>query len=152
MPRSTWRRSGKIVGTVNLPSYTTLAIYDRSGTVLARFPETALSISKSVGEAEIFKMTRALGEGVAEATGSDGKQWLYGFTAVGDTFTNQIFLHIGIPTEVAWADAEWLLKRNLAALLLVTALALIAAWYGGDIFVLRHLRAFGKHHGAARFR
>lgn len=131
----------QIVGTVNLPSYATLAIYDRSGTVLARFPEAELSIGKSVPEAEIFKMSRALGEGVTEATGSDGKQWLYGFAAVGDTFAkNQIFLHIGIPTEVAWADADWLLKRNLAALLLVTALALLAAWYGGDIFVLRQLR------------
>jgi HAMP domain-containing protein len=38
------------------------------------------------------------------------------------------------------ANANWLLTRNLLALLFVCLLALVAAWYGGDVFILRKLR------------
>jgi HAMP domain-containing protein len=38
------------------------------------------------------------------------------------------------------ANADGLLWRNLAALFLVGLLALLAAWYGGDAFVLGPLR------------
>jgi GAF domain-containing protein/HAMP domain-containing protein len=130
----------QVAGALNLPSYASLAIYDRNGTVLARSPDRELLVGKSVPEADIVKAAIAQGEGVAETTGLDGKRRLYGFTSIGDrSAEGQIFLHVGIPTEVALADADWLLKRNLAALLLVTLLALAAAWYGGGLFVLRPL-------------
>jgi signal transduction histidine kinase len=48
---------------------------------------------------------------------------------------------IGIPLEVAYADANRMLYRNLGFLALVTALALVGAWYAGDVFVLRRIRA-----------
>jgi PAS domain S-box-containing protein len=44
---------------------------------------------------------------------------------------------IGIPTAVAFASTNRVLARNLAGLGLVTALALAAAWFGGDAFILR---------------
>jgi signal transduction histidine kinase/CheY-like chemotaxis protein len=48
---------------------------------------------------------------------------------------------IGIPKEVAFADVNRILARNLAGLGLVAVLALAAAWFGGDLFVLRRVRA-----------
>ncbi|MGH7794797.1 MAG: GAF domain-containing protein [Candidatus Binatia bacterium] len=131
-----------VVGTVKLPDYVSLAVYDREGTVLARYPDTEELVGRSVPEAGIVKAALARGEGVTEAVGLDGKEHLYGFASIGDASnTGQIFLHIGIPTEVALADANRLMRRNLGALLLVSILALIAAWYGGHIFVLDQLRA-----------
>ena len=43
-------------------------------------------------------------------------------------------MSIGIPTTVAFADANWILLRNLLALGLVAGLALAAAWVGGNLF------------------
>ena len=48
---------------------------------------------------------------------------------------------IGIPLNVAYADANRMLHRNLGFLALVTALALVGAWYAGDVFILRRIRA-----------
>ena len=132
----------QLVRIVELPASSSLAVYDRQGTVLARFPDAEGLVGKSVPEAVIVKTALAKGEGVAEAVGLDGKKRLYGFTSIGDaSHEGQIFLHLGIPVEVALADADWLLTRNLIALLLVSLLALAAAWYAGDAFVLRQLRA-----------
>jgi signal transduction histidine kinase/HAMP domain-containing protein len=132
----------QVVGAANLPAYASLAVYDREGTVLARYPDDEKLVGKSVPESDIVKTAVARGEGVTEALGLDGKERFYGFTSIGDASNaGQIFLHIGIPTEAALADANRLLRRNLGALLLVSILALVAAWYGGHAFVLRQLRA-----------
>jgi len=132
----------QIVSAVNLPDHSSLAVYDRHGTVLARSPDTERLVGKSLPEADIVKIVLMKGEGVTEAVGLDGKKRLYGFTSIGDTSQQgQIFFHLGIPAEVAMADANWLLTRNLAALFVVCLLALVAAWYGGDVFILRKLRA-----------
>ncbi|HEU5462955.1 MAG TPA: cache domain-containing protein, partial [Candidatus Binatia bacterium] len=126
---------------VNLPRYAALTIYDRHGTVLARTPEDSL-VGRSIPEKHIFKMNLALGEGLTQAAGSDGKQWLFGFTSVRDRSNDpQMLMHIAIPSHIALAHSNGQLKRNLGALLLVTALALAAAWFGGDLFVFRQLRA-----------
>jgi signal transduction histidine kinase len=48
---------------------------------------------------------------------------------------------IGIPLAVAYGDANRMLRRNLAFLGMVALLALAAAWYAGDAFVLRRVRS-----------
>jgi signal transduction histidine kinase/HAMP domain-containing protein len=132
----------QIVNTMNLPDHSSLAVYDRHGTVLARSPDSERLVGKSLPEADIVKTVQRQGEGVTEAVGFDGKKRLYGFTSIGDaSHAGQIFFHLGIPAEVAMADANGLLMRNLAALFVVSLLALVAAWYGGDVFVLRRLRS-----------
>jgi light-regulated signal transduction histidine kinase (bacteriophytochrome) len=46
-----------------------------------------------------------------------------------------------MPLAVAYADANRMLWRNLSFLGAVTLLALMAAWYAGDAFVLRRVRS-----------
>jgi nitrate/nitrite-specific signal transduction histidine kinase len=48
---------------------------------------------------------------------------------------------MSIPSEVALSEANWVLKRNLAALMIVGLLALLAAWVGSEMFVLRQFNA-----------
>jgi signal transduction histidine kinase len=43
-------------------------------------------------------------------------------------------------TAVAFADANWILLRNLLALGLVAGLALGAAWVGGNLFIVRQIQ------------
>jgi signal transduction histidine kinase/HAMP domain-containing protein len=131
----------EIVSAINLPAYSSLAVYDRHGTVLARSPDSERLVGKSLPETDIVRTVLMKGEGVTEAVGLDGKKRLYGFTSIRDASQrSQIFLHLGIPAEVAMANANWLLTRNLTALFFVCLLALVAAWYGGEVFILRKLR------------
>ncbi|HEX9455585.1 MAG TPA: GAF domain-containing protein, partial [Candidatus Binatia bacterium] len=132
----------RISQSVDLPAFSSLAVYDVRGTVLARVPDRERLIGKSLPETAILKTALAEGEGVSEAVGLDGKKRLYGFTSIGDaSHDGRIFIHLGIPPEVALASANWLLMRNLLGLLLVSVMAFVGAWYAGDRFVLRPVRA-----------
>jgi signal transduction histidine kinase len=131
-------QSAKIAG---LPPGSDVTLSDRNATILSQYPESEGFVGKSFRDAEIFKIALARGEGVAEATGADGKQRLYGFSTVGSTSgQGQLFLHVGIPKEIALADADWFLKRNLAAFLAVGIMALLAVWYLGDALLVREFK------------
>ena len=130
----------QIVSAAELPDNLTLTLYDRNGTVLARHPEFEQWVGRAGGGSEIFRTVFAQTEGVIEATGLDGEWRLYGFTSFGASADrHDIYLTIGIPSNVALAGANWTLHRNLAALFIVSALALVAAWYAGDALILRPL-------------
>ncbi len=130
----------QIVAAAELPKNSTLTLYDRHGTVLARYPESEQWIGKAAGESQIFKTIFAKTEGVADASGLDGSNRLYGFTSFGVSSSKRdIYLTIGIPADVALAGANWTLRRNLNALLIVSVMALLAAWYAGDALILRPL-------------
>ncbi|MBM2802178.1 MAG: putative Histidine kinase [Deltaproteobacteria bacterium] len=129
----------------SLPPGSVVTLSDRNATILSRYPVSEGFVGKSFRDAEIFKIALARGEGVAEALGADGKQRLYGFSTIGSSSRQgQIFLHVGIPKEIALADANWFLKRNLAAFLAVGALALLAVWYLGDALLVRELKSLAK--------
>jgi PAS domain S-box-containing protein len=92
-------------------------------------------------EASIVKTILAKGEGMIETIGADGVQRLYAFTSFGSTVsqTDRVYVSIGIPSSAVFAQVERTLIRNLAFLLLISLLALSAAWFGGDLLVLRRL-------------
>lgn len=48
---------------------------------------------------------------------------------------------VGVPLAVAYGEANRVLWRNLSFLGAVTLMALVAAWYAGDAFVLRRVRS-----------
>jgi signal transduction histidine kinase len=130
----------QIVAAAKLPKDSTLTLYDRQGTVLARHPESAQWVGRAAGASPIFRTVLAEAEGVTAATGLDDKIRLYGFTSFGvSSGKRDIYLAIGIPIEIAFAGANWTLNVNLAGLFVVSALALLAAWYAGDALILRPL-------------
>ncbi len=135
----------QIVSVAELPEHSILTLYDRQGRVLARHPESAQWVGTAAGDSQIFKTVFAESEGVAEALGLDEKKRLYGFTSFGAASGKRdIHLTVGIPVEVALAPAKWNLIINLAALFIVSALALMAAWYAGNVFILRPLDVLSR--------
>ena len=126
-----------LVAKTELPADTTLTVIDRKGTVLARFPNPEKWVGKSMAEMPLIQTILSRTKGTAEATGMDGVARLYGFSPLGDT--GGAYVSIGIPKNVAFARANSVLARNLAALGIVGVLALMAAWFGADLFVLRRV-------------
>ena len=51
-----------------------------------------------------------------------------------------MYAGIDIPARAAFAEAERILNQNLIIVGVLTALTLVAAWFGADLFVLRRVR------------
>ena len=126
---------------VDLPRDSILSLIDSDSTILARYPEAEKWVGKTMPEASVVKTILAKGEGMIETIGADGVRRLYAFTSFGSTVsqTDRVYVSIGIPSSAVFAQVERTLIRNLAFLLLISLLALSAAWFGGDLLVLRRL-------------
>jgi GGDEF domain-containing protein len=64
---------------------------------------------------------------------------LYAFTPLCDV-TQGLFVVVGTPAGIVYAEANRILTRNLLALGVATALALLAAWLLGHLFVIGRTR------------
>lgn len=128
--------------TIDIPAGSTLAVIDRRGTILTRYPDAEKWMGKPVGESPLLQGVLAhRGKGTAELEGLDGVTRLYAFAPLHDYLSGNAYVTVGIPKTAALAGAERVFARNMLLLLLVAALALAAAWVGSDIFVLRRVRA-----------
>ena len=137
--------SGLTVST-ELPEGSTVTIFDQKGTVLLRRPDSDRWVGRSAATSEVFRAIQAARaggktEGTAEAAGLDDHRRLYAFTLVlGQSGENEASLLIGIPIEVAYRNADDLVRRSLVLLggCLVLGMAL-AAFFGERVVI----RMFG---------
>ncbi|HEY0943624.1 MAG TPA: SpoIIE family protein phosphatase [Opitutaceae bacterium] len=124
-----------------LPPGATLQVVDGTGMILAGWPEPERWRGASIRDSSISRRMSTLTQGAVEEIGPDGMRRLYAFAPLrGALGAEMVRVCIGIPTQVALADANRFLRRNLLLLGVVTAFALAAAWIGGDKLVLRHVR------------
>jgi PAS domain S-box-containing protein len=125
---------------VSLPEDTTLTVLDRDGVVMARRPDPEIWVGKTVADRPMGRTVLSVGEGTAELPGLDGKQRLFAFAPLGGAGTHDAYVAVGISTATAYAGINRTLIRNLSLLGGVAVLALLAAWFGGEWFILRSMR------------
>jgi signal transduction histidine kinase len=123
-----------------LPDGATVLVIDRGGHILARYPNPEVWVGRSGADDPLFHAMQAHGEGTAELPGLDGLPRLFAFTTLGSA-EGAGYVSIGMPLHVAYGPANRALIRNLIGLALAGALALTAAWIGGDVFILRRVQA-----------
>jgi signal transduction histidine kinase len=128
------------VAGAQLPTGSTLTVVDSMGTVVTRYPDPERWRGMSLPDS-VMEPVLAQWELVNEAQGMDGIQRLYGTTRLCCLPAGDVFVRVGIPTSVVYADAQQLLIRNLATLGLAILLAFGAVWGGARFFVLRPLDA-----------
>jgi len=114
----------------------TLFVTDNNGMILACYPEPEKFVGKSMPETSIIKSILAKREGVEEAPDLENVPCLFGFTSLGPP-SGAVYVSVGIPKKIAFAEADRTMIRNLTWLGLVTVLALVAAWFGGGLFIMR---------------
>jgi PAS domain S-box-containing protein len=132
----------QLAADVELPEGSVLTVTDRKGTILARYPDSQNWIGKRIADGTITASMIAQREGMTEAMSLDGVKRLYAFTTLGSGAVDQdVYVRIGVPKTVAFAQANQLLLQNLVGLGLVTALALTAAWIGSDVFLTRKVKS-----------
>lgn len=124
-----------------LPPGSRFTIVDQSGTILVRHPHPEEWVGRSLPAAPDLAAIRAQRAGVTEVVDPDGTVRVLGFAPLLDDEAATLYVSVGIPKSVVLAETHRILVRNLLALGGVAALALLAAWVGSEIVVLRPLKA-----------
>ncbi|MBE7555917.1 MAG: PAS domain S-box protein [Anaerolineales bacterium] len=125
-----------------LPAGSVLAVIDWQGTILARYPDPVGFVGRIYPDSPVVQAVRThQGEGTGETVGLDGVRRLYAFTPLFKNLDQEeVYVSVGIPTDVALAEVDRLSQLNLSALVLSALLALVAAWLGSDLFILRRVK------------
>jgi PAS domain S-box-containing protein len=132
----------QIAAETDLEDGTALMIIDRTGTIVVHDPEPSRWVGQNLSNAPLVIVIQATTEGQVEVAGLDGVTRLHAFTPLRNSTETGLYLAIGLPKHVAFAKADQIWTRNLTVLGVVALLALVAAWIGSDLFVLRPVNAF----------
>ena len=127
---------GSVSHTNRLPEHTSVTVLDERGEVL-------LSTPPAPAGQELIRTVLLQRSGTAALPGVDGVRRLYGFTELASN-GDGAFLVIGIPADIAYADANRRAARNLMAFVLVIALALVCALLLAEQLLLRYLRPLAR--------
>ncbi len=131
----------QIIGEVQMPDETEFIMIDLKGTVLAYLPDPEKWVGKTLRDPPLVSTILSKGQDIVELPGLDGLERLYAFTPLRSTVETGLYVGIGIPTAIAYSEVNQTLARHLTGLGLIAVLALLAVWFGGDILILRRVRA-----------
>jgi signal transduction histidine kinase len=125
-----------------LPQGTILTVIDRNGTILSRYPDDGKWVGELMPEPVVLNaILTQKGDGTTDAPGTDGIPRLFSFAPFGGAAQSaDAYVSVGIPAAVAFAGVNRILARNMAMVGLVAALALAAAWVGGNLFIVRQIQ------------
>lgn len=124
----------------NMPDGSTLTLIDRDGVILVHYPDTDKWRGQVMPPESIGATILREKDGTAEGLGTDGVERLHAYMPLHGS-EDSVYISIGIPTETAYAEANLALGRNLALLIAVTILSLIAAWVLGDVLIMRQTQS-----------
>ena len=130
-----------VVANIPLPAGGAVTVIDRNGNVLARHPESAEWVGKSLCGIPFVQRILRQKQGVFEMAGADGVARLHAVTAIKDGQSPALFVSVGIPLNVSFAHANQALVRNFVVLGLVAVLILVGARFYAQRFFLRPINA-----------
>ena len=124
-----------------LPASSALIVIDHRGRILARYPDSEKWVGRLMPEEPVVKaIISQQSEGTVEVAGMDGVMRLYGVTSINADSDAKIFVSIGLSKGAVFGPVYRVFARNLIALGIVGVLSLLAAWFGGNIFILRRIK------------
>jgi hypothetical protein len=123
---------------MDLPPQSAILMVDQEGTVLLRHPESETWSGKNLSQVPIIhEILQSQGEGYAEVAGVDGVLRLYAFSPIPSAPNQATFVSVGIPTAVAYAAPDRIMRKTMTWIVIAALFALLTAWFGGDILFLR---------------
>ncbi len=133
----------RFISDIALPAGAVLITADSNGTIIARRPDPDKWIGTRVSPA-LFNVMIKVGFGTSELTDADGITRLHAFAPAGTSDISNFKVSIGIPLKDIVAPANHLQMMELVTLLIIALLALLAAWFVGDVIILRRVKALVK--------
>ncbi|HEY5602399.1 MAG TPA: EAL domain-containing protein [Gammaproteobacteria bacterium] len=136
---------GRKLTEISLPERTTITILDGRGTVLAHQPDPDKWFGKSIRDAPFARLILERGvEGTAESIDAAGIHRLFAFSPLHQAGSDSVYVSVGIPRAVAYAELDAHFKRDLFVLLLIVIAVAIVAWMGSHAFVLHPLQVLAR--------
>lgn len=134
---------GQMAEATPLPPEGILSVIDVKGTILSRKPAMKERVGQKLWNPQIIASILAGSEGVLEAKGEDGVDWLLAHQVVYKNPDGAFPLRvlITVPLDRVFAEANRALVRDLLGITLATLFLLVAAWFGAEWFMLRKFRA-----------
>lgn len=129
---------GRLAARTEMPPGTTVTVVDRTGLVIARLGDRPPPVGTVVADSPIVRRVLSGESGTAEADGLDGRRRLHAFLPLGGV---PAFVMIGVPAEVAFAEADRALRRNLLVLGLIALATVVIGWLGIVTGIIKRLRA-----------
>ncbi|MBF0505879.1 MAG: PAS domain S-box protein [Nitrospirae bacterium] len=111
---------------------------DRSGTIIARYPDPGKWVGKNMLDSGIIKVILTQEEGTVESRGLAGNKRIFSFTPVRGT-DKGIYVCLGISSDMAFAKVNRKLLRDIILLTLTGFAASLIAWFGSDFFIMRRM-------------
>jgi len=126
-----------------LPPEGILSVIDVKGTILSRKPALKEAVGQKLWNPQVIESILGGSEGVLEAKGEDGVDWLLAHQVV---YTNPdgafpLRVLVSVPLTQVFAEANRAMVRDLLGITLATVFLLVAAWFGAEWFMLRKFRA-----------
>jgi len=116
------------------PAGAALAIMDRNGTYLARYPDN----SQFVGRKAVGNDSNVGHRRIADIVDLDGVRRIVGYSALGDDYGGLV-ISFGIDKARAFAEIQHRMERGIFLICLSTALALVLISLGARRFIHRPL-------------
>jgi signal transduction histidine kinase len=128
-----------------LPSGATWMEVDRTGTVLARYPNNEAWIGKSFPKPNLLSNLFNRGDGVLEWAANGGEEDFYAFAARRSNLAKaDVISVLSIPRHVLFAQADRSLQTNLEWLGVAAGIAFLLGWAGGKLLILRPVKALAR--------
>jgi signal transduction histidine kinase/DNA-binding response OmpR family regulator len=134
-----------------LPEGARLTVVRGDGSILVRFPNQERSTGRALRDDALATLPPPWTEGTTELTGPDGVPRLYALTSLDRAsldqdpatadLSQQTWVTVSIPSDLALASANRMLAWGLASLLSVALVSSLLVWIAGDLLVLRRVRA-----------
>ncbi|MDY0274576.1 MAG: ATP-binding protein [Desulfomicrobium sp.] len=133
---------GQIFSDAHLPTGSVFTLTDAQGMRLTRFPETEKYTWVPDFAPMLKHMTGPQGEGTFLETGIDGVLRLYAFKRLHfeNTPLHQLMIRVGLPEDLALAEARRAELRNFIFMLLTGLFALSSAWLVGKFAILNPMQ------------
>ena len=131
------------------PEGATVTAVSRRGTILARYPDPRPWVGQCVSNLPLIQtVLHQFDEGWSAGTGIEGQESLSVYRKVqwernrskSAGQNDHFYVVMTIPKDVLYAASQHVLYLNSAGLALVILLALAAAWWGGNWFILRRIK------------
>jgi len=125
-----------------LPDGFTITQMDEKAVVLVRQPSAEQWLGRSMLHNPVFKEILSQKTGVIEALDDREIPYIYAFAPLHSSFKNgPIYMVLEIPHRLAFADSNRIFGRNLILLGIVALVAMLATWFGSDLFIIRQVTA-----------
>ncbi len=129
----------RYVADIKLPAGSLLLTADSEGRIISRRPNPDQGFGKMVWPEMRAAMAGEPGKPVL-LTGPDGVERLHRFARVGNNGLSDYTVTIGLPVDDITASARHDQILDLLALSATLLLAMLAAWFVGDVLVLRRVK------------